>query len=154
MSSSALHPKSTHTRSWASASTLALVAGGLMLLTGVLSLIPGITTDYSTLAFASNSSALFLGIFQTSVLLSVIYAPVGATGLLLSRLPIEARTYLVGAGAFFLVLWIYGLLANAEMITNILSLNTSTTWAHMVLGVALAAAGMIATENAGDIRST
>ncbi|MFJ6003792.1 DUF4383 domain-containing protein [Arthrobacter sp. NPDC092385] len=154
MSSSALHPKSAHTRSRASASTLALVAGGLLLLIGALSLIPGITTDYGTLAFAANSSALFLGIFQTSVLLSVIYALVGATGLLLSRLPIEARAYLVGAGAFFLVLWIYGLFANAEMVANIFSTNAATSWAHLVLGVALAAAGAVATEDAEEVRNT
>ncbi|MHA7238701.1 DUF4383 domain-containing protein [Arthrobacter sp. TMS1-12-1] len=154
MSSSALNPKRAHAHSGVASRTLALVAGGLMLLIGVLSLIPGITSNYNTLAFASNSSALFLGIFQTSVLLSVLYALVGAAGIVLARQPVEARYYLLGAGVFFLVLWIYGLFVTADVAANFLSINAATNWANLVLGIVLVVGGALASTDVEEHAGT
>jgi hypothetical protein len=47
----------------------ALAVGAVFLLVGILGFIPGITTGYDTMSFASHhSEALLLGIFNVSIL--------------------------------------------------------------------------------------
>ena len=53
---------------------------------GVLGFIPGITSQYSELRFIGpDSRAMFLDLFQVSMLLNIVQLVIGATGLSMSR---------------------------------------------------------------------
>ncbi|WP_299168197.1 DUF4383 domain-containing protein [uncultured Arthrobacter sp.] len=108
--------------------------GVVFLLVGVLGLFPGITTQYSSMAFASGSEALLLGAFQVSVLLNLVYLAMGAAGVWTSRGVLSARNFLMGSGAVLLVMWLYGLIVGTSA-ANILSTNASTNWLNLILGV-------------------
>jgi hypothetical protein len=113
--------------------TAALAVGAVFLLVGVLGFIPGITTNYETLGFAGHESeALLLGIFQVSILHNIVMA----------RSAAQSRNYLIGGGAVYLVLWIYGLLIGKDTAANFVPVNTADDWLHFVLGVAMIGLGV------------
>src|ERR1041384_1380446 len=90
--------------------TTALVVSVVFLLVGLAGFIPGLTTDYSDMTFAGHhSDALLLGVFQVSVLHNLVHLLFGAAGLALARTASGARAFLIGGGAIYLVLWLYGL---------------------------------------------
>lgn len=108
--------------------------GVVLLLVGILGLIPGITTQYGSMAFASGSEALLLGAFQVSVLLNLVYLAMGAAGVWMSRAVRDARNFLIGSGVVLLVMWLYGMIVGTSA-ANILSTNASTNWLNLILGV-------------------
>ncbi|GAA2177395.1 DUF4383 domain-containing protein [Arthrobacter parietis] len=108
--------------------------GVVFLLVGILGFIPGITTQYGSMAFASGSEAMLLGAFQVSVLLNLLYLAMGAAGVWMSRGVLSARNFLLGSGAVLLVMWLYGLIVGTSA-ANILSTNASTNWLNLILGV-------------------
>ena len=108
--------------------------GVVFLLVGILGFIPGITTQYGSMAFASGSEAMLLGAFQVSVLLNLLYLAMGAAGVWMSRGVLSARNVLIGSGAVLLVMWLYGLIVGTSA-ANILSTNASTNWLNLILGV-------------------
>ena len=108
--------------------------GVVFLLVGILGFIPGITTQYGSMAFASGSGAMLLGAFQVSVLLNLLYLAMGAAGVWMSRGVLPARNFLLGSGAVLLVMWLYGLIVGTSA-ANILSTNASTNWLNLILGV-------------------
>jgi uncharacterized membrane-anchored protein len=112
----------------------AMGMGVVFLLMGVLGLIPGITTQYDSMAFASGSEAMLLGAFQVSVLLNLVYLAMGAAGIWMSRGVLSARNFLIGSGVVLLVMWLYGLIVGASA-ANILSTNASTNWLNLILGI-------------------
>jgi hypothetical protein len=123
--------------------TAAAVVGAVFLVVGVLGFIPGITTSYSDLSFAGhNSAAKLLGIFQVSVLHNVVHLLFGLAGLALSRHRDTARTYLVGGGAVYLVLWLYGLVVGPQSSANFVPVNTADDWLHFLLGLGMIGAGV------------
>lgn len=64
----------------------AAAVGAVFLLVGVLGFIPGITTNYDTMDFASHhSEAKLLGIFQVSILHNIVHLLFGIAGLAMSR---------------------------------------------------------------------
>ncbi|HEY0000746.1 MAG TPA: DUF4383 domain-containing protein, partial [Actinoplanes sp.] len=82
--------------------TAALVVAAVFLLVGVLGFIPGITTNYDTLQFASHhSEAKLLGLFQVSILHNIVHLLFGVAGIAMSRRADSAFTYLVGGGAIY-----------------------------------------------------
>jgi hypothetical protein len=122
----------------------AMVVAATFLLVGVLGFIPGITTDYDTMQFAGHESeAKLLGIFQVSILHNIIHLLFGAAGLALARSINGARGYLIGGGAIYLVVWIYGLLVDKQSSANFVPLNTADDWLHFVLGAGMIALGAI-----------
>jgi hypothetical protein len=122
---------------------LAMLVGAVFLLVGVLGFIPGITTNYGDLGFAGHESeAKLLGIFQVSILHNVVHLLFGVAGLAMARQAATARTYLIGGGAIYLVLWLYGLVVGQESSANFVPFNTADDWLHLVLGVAMIAAGL------------
>ena len=124
--------------------TAAAVVGAVFLLVGVLGFVPGITTNYSDMTFAGHSSqAKLLGIFQVSVLHNIVHLLFGAAGLAMSRRRDTARTFLVGGGAIYLVLWLYGLVVGQESSANFVPVNTADNWLHFVLGVGMIALGLL-----------
>ncbi len=122
----------------------ALVVGAVFLLVGVLGFVPGITTSYGDLQFAGHmSDAKLLGIFQVSILHNIVHLLFGVAGVLMARTVAGSRSYLVGGGVIYLVLWIYGLVIGMDSAANFVPVNHADNWLHLVLGVAMVALGFV-----------
>jgi hypothetical protein len=130
----------------------AVLVGAVFLLVGILGFIPGITTNYDSLEFAGHESkAELLGIFQVSVLHNIVHLLFGAAGLAMARTAASARTYLVGGGAVYLVLWIYGLVIDKASSANFVPVNTADDWLHLVLGLGMIALGLALGRSRGRL---
>jgi hypothetical protein len=127
--------------------TAALVVGAVFTLVGILGFIPGVTTQYDQMTAAGpQSHAMLLGVFAVSVLHNIVHLLFGVAGLALARSADWARTYLVGGGAIYLVLWIYGVVIDQTSSANFVPVNTADNWLHLVLGVGMIAAGILTTR--------
>lgn len=127
------------------ARTLAAAVGAVFLLVGVLGFIPGITTNYDELTFAGHhSEAELLGVFQVSALHNIVHLVFGVVGLVAARRATSAIAYLIGGGIVYAALWIYGLVVDHESKANFVPLNTADNWLHLVLAIAMVAAGVFA----------
>jgi hypothetical protein len=128
----------------------ARVVGVVFLLVGVLGFVPGITSDYDTMSFASHGSmAMLLGVFQVSILHNIVHLLFGVAGLALSRSDAGARGYLVGGGVIYLVLWIYGLVIDQTSSANFVPVNTADNWLHLVLGLGMIGLGVALSRRRG-----
>ncbi len=122
----------------------AAVVGAVFLLVGILGFIPGITTGYDGMEVAGHEShAELLGIFQVSILHNVVHLLFGVAGVMLARTPANARNYLIGGGAIYLVLWLYGLLIDKTSSANFVPVNVADDWLHLVLGAGMVALGVL-----------
>lgn len=138
------HLRSASVATRTSVQAAAAGVGVVFLLVGVLGFIPGITTNYDGLRAAGHeSNAELLGIFQVSVLHNVVHLLFGAAGLALARSASGARLFLVGGGAVYLVLWLYGLVIDKSSQANFVPLNTADDWLHFVLGIGMIALGVV-----------
>jgi len=136
--------RSTSTAKGSPVQAAAALVGAVFLLVGVLGFIPGITTQYDGLEAAGHEShAELLGIFQVSVLHNVVHLLFGAAGIALARNASTARSFLIGGGVVYLVLWLYGLLVDKTSQANFVPLNTADDWLHFVLGIGMIALGVI-----------
>ncbi|KUH40321.1 hypothetical protein ATE80_02590 [Streptomyces kanasensis] len=125
----------------------ALLMGAVFLLVGILGFIPGVTTDYDSLKFAEHdSTAKLLGVFQVSVLHNIVHLLFGVAGVLMSRAASTARTYLIGGGVIYLVLWLYGLIIDHDSSANFVPVNNADNWLHLVLGLVMIALGVALTR--------
>ena len=132
--------------------TAALAVAVVFLLVGVLGFIPGITTDYGTMSFAGpQSEAKLLGIFQVSILHNIVHLLFGAAGLAMARTVSGARTYLIGGGAIYLVLWLYGLVIDHDSAANFVPVNGADNWLHLLLGVGMIALGLLTTRRTARV---
>jgi hypothetical protein len=115
----------------------------VFLLVGVLGFIPGITTDYDTLSFAGHhSDAALLGIFNVSILHNIVHLLFGIAGLTLARQATTARLFLIGGGAIYLALWLYGLVIDHNSAANFVPVNNADNWLHLALALAMIALGI------------
>ncbi|EWC60807.1 hypothetical protein UO65_3896 [Actinokineospora spheciospongiae] len=131
---------------------VAVVVSVVFLLVGVLGFIPGITTDYDRLTFAGHHSmAMLLGVFAVSVLHNLVHLAFGVAGLLLARTPAGARGYLIGGGAVYLVLWVYGLAIDHGSAANFVPVNSADNWLHLGLGVGMAVLGFALLPRQRDV---
>ncbi|BCW66103.1 hypothetical protein NicSoilB4_08660 [Arthrobacter sp. NicSoilB4] len=130
--------------------------GIVLIVVGILGFIPGITTQYNSLAIIGpNSTALFLGLFQVSMLLNVIQALIGTIGVVMSRNnPMGARNFLMGFGLLYVVLSVYSLIVGVGAAANFLSLNVMGAWGFMILGVAMVLAGWLMSRHLADDAKT
>ena len=120
------------------AQTLAMVFGIAFLGAGILGFIPGITTNYDDMTFAGkDSGAELLGIFQVSILHNIVHLLFGVAGLALARTWTGARTYLLGSGVIYVVLFAFGLFVGAGDDANFVPANNADDWLHLVLGIGL-----------------
>jgi uncharacterized protein DUF4383 len=127
--------------------TTALAVGIVFLLVGILGFIPGITTDYSAMTFAGHESdAKLLGLFEVSILHNIVHLLFGVAGLAMARTASAARLYLIGGGAIYLVLWLYGLVIDHGSAANFVPVNTADNWLHFFLGIGMIALGLLTTR--------
>ncbi|MEP6853368.1 MAG: DUF4383 domain-containing protein [bacterium] len=124
--------------------TAALAVGAAFLLIGILGFIPGITTQFSDLGAAGHeSTAKLLGLFQVSVLHNIVHLLFGVAGILMARSRAGARTYLLGGGVIYLVLFLYGLIIDKSSGANFVPLNSADNWLHLLLGLGMIALGVL-----------
>jgi len=122
----------------------ALLVGIVFLAVGIMGFVPGITTHYGDLSFAGhNSSAKLLGIFQTSILQNIIHLLFGLAGIAMARTWEGARTFLIGGGVIYLVLFVYGLFAHGNTSANFVPVNSADNVLHVALGVGMGALGFV-----------
>ena len=142
--------RSRSTASGTPVQAAAALVGAAFLLVGVLGFIPGITAASGSMEAAGHEShAELLGIFQVSVLHNVVHLLFGAAGIALARRPSSARTFLVGGGAVYLVLFLYGLIVEKDSQANVVPVNTADNWLHLVLGVGMIALGIVLAQRPG-----
>jgi hypothetical protein len=140
------HPRAT-TRPLAN--RLALAFGVVFLVVGIAGFIPGITTNYGSMTFAGHhSGAMLLGIFQVSILHNIVHLLFGAAGIAMARDADTARLYLIGGGAIYLLLWLYGLVINRASPANFIPVNSPDNWLHFLLGIAMIGLGLTAARRA------
>ena len=134
----------------------ALGVGVVFLLVGVLGFIPGITTNYGTMSFASHhSEAKLLGLFQVSILHNIVHLLFGVAGVALARTIGGARKYLVVGGIIYLVLFLYGLIVGQDSMANFVPVNTADDILHLVLGLGMIGLGLALTRRvAGSTRTS
>jgi hypothetical protein len=132
----------------------AAAIGAVFLLVGVLGFIPGITTDYGTMEFGGHhSDAKLIGIFEVSILHNIVHLLFGVAGLALARTWSGARNYLLGGGAVYLVLWVYGLIIDEGTAANFVPLNSADNWLHLVLGLGMIGLGLALSRERDTTRS-
>jgi hypothetical protein len=122
----------------------AFAVGIVFLLVGVLGFIPGLTSQYDQLTFAGHQSgALLLGIFQVSILHNVVHLLFGVAGLMMARTYGASRTFLIGGGVIYLILWLYGLMIDHGTPANFVPVNNADNWLHFFLGIGMVGLGFI-----------
>jgi hypothetical protein len=122
----------------------AALVGAVFLLVGVLGFIPGVTSGYSSMEFAGHESdAKLLGLFEVSILHNIVHLLFGVAGLVLARSWTGARGYLLGGGAIYVVLWVYGLVIDKGSAANFVPVNSADDWLHLVLGVGMIGMGVL-----------
>jgi hypothetical protein len=122
----------------------AMAVSVIFLLVGILGFIPGVTTNYERLQFAGRESgALLLGVFAVSVLHNLVHLAFGVVGLAMARTATGARTYLLGGGLIYAVLWLYGLLIDHNSGANFVPVNNADNWLHFVLAIAMIGLGVL-----------
>ena len=138
-------------RSGPTVQLLATLVAATLILVGIIGFIPGLTTNlYDGLEFAGeDGNAEILGVFETSILHNLVHLAFGLVGLAMARTWAGARTFLIGGGIIYLVLWLVGLLGGLSWIP----VSDPDDWLHFVLGVAMIGLG-IATTREGTPRPT
>lgn len=127
--------------------TAALAVAAVFVLVGILGFIPGITSDYGSMSFAGHhSDAKLLRIFQVSILHNFVHLLFGLAGFALARTVSGARNYLIGGGAIYLVLWLYGLVVGQDSAANFVPVNGADDWLHLFLGLGMIALGLLTTR--------
>lgn len=123
----------------------AMLVGAVFLIVGILGFVPGITTNlYGGLDFIGHDgNAKLLGIFEVSVLHNIVHLLFGIAGLALARTWAGARTFLIGGGAIYLVLWLYGLVVDKDSTANFVPVNSADNWLHFLLGVGMISLGAV-----------
>ena len=123
---------------------VARLVGLVFLLVGIAGFIPGVTTDlYEGLDFAGDDgTSELLGIFQVSVLHNIVHGLFGLAGLALAATASGARTFLIGGGAIYLVLFLLGIVGGGDWIP----VNDADNWLHLVLGVGMIGLGVVTTR--------
>ncbi|WP_394250518.1 DUF4383 domain-containing protein [Arthrobacter pityocampae] len=122
----------------------AQAVGVVFLLVGILGFIPGITSNYDSMMFAGHQSdALLLGIFQVSILHNIVHLLFGVAGLAMARTVSGARTYLLGGGVVYAILWIYGLIIDQDSAANFVPVNSADNWLHFLLAVGMIALALL-----------
>jgi Domain of unknown function (DUF4383) len=124
--------------------SVAMLVSIVFILVGILGFIPGITTNLDDITFSGNDSgAELLGIFQVSILHNIVHGLFGIVGLFLSRTISGARTFLIGGGIIYLVLFLYGILIGDDSGANVVPIDNQDDILHLLLGIGMIAVGYV-----------
>jgi hypothetical protein len=141
-------PRSQRTSTRTAVQKAAALVGLVFLAVGLLGFIPGITTNYNAMEFASHESdAMLLGIFQVSILHNIVHLLFGAAGLAAARTVSASRSFLTIGGAVYLVLFLYGLIVSQNSAANFVPVNLADDILHLLLGVGMIALGLVLTRD-------
>jgi hypothetical protein len=113
----------------------ARAVGGFLVLLGILSLIPGITTNYSGMGFYSSEAQLF-GLFVVSIVSAAVYLGAGACCIAFSTSPRQGHKAVVMTGLLLVIVAIGG----AGLVVNPsppLPVNEASNYFHLFLGLVL-----------------
>lgn len=136
----------SHARStpWQPVQVAAMVLAVVFAVIGVLGFIPGATTKYDRLAATGpESGALLFGVFQVSVLHNVLHMVFGGVGLAAAPSVAGARTFLLGGGTIYLLLWGYGLFVDYDSSANFMPQDTADHWLHLGLALLMLVLGVV-----------
>src|SRR5689334_17679245 len=123
------------------AAALVAVAFGVV---GVAGFIPGLTTHYGDLEFAGHDSgAMLLGLFQVSVLHNLVHLLFAVAGFMLARTATGARSYLIGGGLLYAVVFVWGMVVGAHDDANLIPLNRADDVLHIVLAAGMVLLGLL-----------
>jgi hypothetical protein len=90
-----------------------------------------------------QSEAMLLGIFQVSILHNIVHLLFGVAGLAMAKTVSGARSYLLGGGIIYAVLFIYGLVIGRESSANFVPLNGADNVLHLLLAVGMIALALV-----------
>jgi hypothetical protein len=123
---------------------VARLVGIVFLLVGIAGFIPGVTTNlYDGLEFAGDDgTAELLGLFQVSVLHNIVHGLFGLAGLALAATASGARTFLIGGGAIYLVLFLVGIVGGGDWIP----VDDADNWLHLLIGAGMIGLGVLTTR--------
>ena len=131
----------------------AAVVGAVFLAVGVLGFIPGITTNLDSLRFIGHESeAKLLGLFQVSIFHNIVHLLFGVAGLAMAKTVGSAKTYLIGGGVIYLVLFAFGLVVPHDSAANFVPLNGADNLLHLGLGVGMIGLGVALGKNVATSR--
>jgi len=132
------------------AQTFALMVAGVFLLVGILGFIPGIVSEHDSKFLGQDGDSELLGIFQVNFLHNIVHLLFGLVGFAMAKRADSARTFLLGGGVVYLVVFVYGLVIDLGSDANIINLNSADNVLHLLLGLGMLGLGLIS----GDARST
>ena len=135
----------THTERRTALQTAALVVGVVFVIVGIAGFIPGITENAPGDFAGENSPASLLHVFQTGILHNLVHLALGIAGIVMSRRWDTAKTYLIGGGAVYLLLWLIGMFSAMDW----LPADVSDHWLHFVLGLGMVALGWVLSRRPG-----
>jgi hypothetical protein len=122
----------------------ALVVGAAFVLVGILGFIPGITTNVGDMKFAGHESpSELLGLFQVSILHNIVHLGIGIIGLVAAATWEGSRLYLVGGGALYLALAVYGWIIDRASDANFVPMNPADNVLHVLLGATMILLGVV-----------
>jgi hypothetical protein len=78
-----------------------------------------------------------------SVLHNLVHLLFGVAGLAMARSASTARTFLVGGGAVYLLLTVYGVVIDHQSAANFVPVNGADNLLHLALGVGMLTAGLV-----------
>ena len=119
------------------------VVGAIFLLVGIAGFLPGVTRHVGDIDWVGHESpAELLGLFRVNALHNVVHLLFGLLGLWAARRVRLSKGFLVGGGAIYLALWLYGIAIDLDSDANFVSLNTADNWLHLGLGAGMVALGL------------
>ena len=128
-----------------STQTFARIWGILFLIIGAAGFVPGLTMmnhDHPDMTMDAGLG-LELGLFPVNILHNVVHLLFGVAGLALARSEATARSYLIGGGLVYLVLFVYGLVIDQDSGANVVPVNDADNWLHLALGLGMVGLGLI-----------
>ncbi|SFQ59497.1 protein of unknown function [Amycolatopsis arida] len=135
------------------ARTATLAVAAVFLLVGILGFVPLANTDFDQLAFAGpHSDAKLLGLFTVSVLHNAVHLLFAVAGFVMARTGRLARAYLLGGGAVYLGLWLYGLVVDEHSWANFVPVNDADDWLHLGLAAGMLLLGWFAAPGVRERR--
>lgn len=117
----------------------AMIVAGVLTAIGILGFVPGVTTDLDKVSWIGQDSyARLFGTFAVCIVLNVIHVVVGLAGFYFAKSYARSRAYLLGGGAIYLGLWLYGILVDYGSDAHVIPLNSATNLLHLGLGAVMA----------------